>query len=52
MELHGANVVKVAKESEEASVRLVVPYLDFVVIPCHVKQNRYASVESRILVRS
>jgi hypothetical protein len=32
MELHGANIVEVAVEREEAAVGLVVPHLDFVVI--------------------
>ena len=34
MELHRANVVKVAVECEEAEVGLVVPHLDFVIITC------------------
>lgn len=51
MELHGADVIKVAQESEEAPVRLVVPYLDFVVITCHVQHNHHVSVGSRKLIR-
>lgn len=32
MELYGANVIEVSKESEQAPVKLVVPDLDFVII--------------------
>lgn len=34
MELHGANVVEVAVEGEEAAVSLVVPHLYFVIVTC------------------
>lgn len=34
MELHGANVVEVAVEREEAAVSLVVPHLYFVIVTC------------------
>jgi len=34
VELHGADVVEVAQEGEEAAVELVVPHLDFVIVTC------------------
>jgi len=34
VELHGADVVEVAEEREEAAVELVVPHLDFVIVTC------------------
>jgi len=39
VELHGANVVEVAEECEEAAAQLVVPDLDLVVVAARYDQR-------------